>query len=356
VLVISSLKEEFLDLLERDREFRYAVIGYLGLDRIEKTQMTILEEIRKLWEEVKALREGQERLWEGQKRLWEEVKALREGQEKLWESQKRLWEEVRRLWEEVKSLREGQNKLWKGQEKLWEEVRALREGQERLWEENRRIWEEIKALREGQEKLWEGQKRLWEEVRALREGQNKLWEENRRIWEEIRALREGQNKLWEEVRALREGQERLWKDQRRLWRYVKSGFEGVREALGASFEEYVASFTRFMLYELGYTDVKVEVRKYMMYEGRMVEINLFSEEPLVVGEVTLRIRDVSEADREVGKLVERTEIVSKIYGRKPYMKILAIGNAPEEVIEYLKKLTTKYDIRLIIGRELREVF
>jgi len=314
VLVISSLKEEFLDLLERDREFRYAVIGYLGLDRIEKTQMTILEEIRKLWEEVKALREGQERLWEGQKRLWEEVKALREGQEKLWESQKRLWEEVRRLWEEVKSLREGQNKLWKGQEKLWEEVRALREGQ------------------------------------------NKLWEENRRIWEEIRALREGQNKLWEEVRALREGQERLWKDQRRLWRYVKSGFEGVREALGASFEEYVASFTRFMLYELGYTDVKVEVRKYMMYEGRMVEINLFSEEPLVVGEVTLRIRDVSEADREVGKLVERTEIVSKIYGRKPYMKILAIGNAPEEVIEYLKKLTTKYDIRLIIGRELREVF
>lgn len=314
MLVISSLKEEFLDLLERDREFRYAVIGYLGLDRIEKTQMTILEEIRKLWEEVKALREGQERLWEGQKRLWEEVKALREGQEKLWESQKRLWEEVRRLWEEVKSLREGQNKLWKGQEKLWEEVRALREGQERLWEENRRIWEEI------------------------------------------RALREGQNKLWEEVRALREGQERLWKDQRRLWRYVKSGFEGVREALGASFEEYVASFTRFMLYELGYTDVKVEVRKYMMYEGRMVEINLFSEEPLVVGEVTLRIRDVSEADREVGKLVERTEIVSKIYGRKPYMKILAIGNAPEEVIEYLKKLTTKYDIRLIIGRELREVF
>ena len=244
MLVISSLKEEFLDLLERDREFRYAVIGYLGLDRIEKTQMTILEEI----------------------------------------------------------------------------------------------------------------KRIWEEVKSLREGQKRLWEEIRRIWEEIKALREGQNKLWEEVRALREGQERLWENQRRLWRYVKSGFEGVREALGASFEEYVASFTRFMLYELGYTDVKVEVRKYMMYEGRMVEINLFSEEPLVVGEVTLRIRDVSEADREVGKLVERTEIVSKIYGRKPYMKILAIGNAPEEVIEYLKKLTTKYDIKLIIGRELREVF
>ncbi|MGC9016554.1 MAG: PD-(D/E)XK nuclease family protein, partial [Conexivisphaera sp.] len=63
---------------------------------------------------------------------WEEVKALREGQEKLWESNEKLQE---------------------GQEKLWEEVKALREGQEKLWESN--------------EKLQEGQEKLWEEVRAL---------------------------------------------------------------------------------------------------------------------------------------------------------------------------------------------
>jgi len=31
-----SLKDEFLNLLERDREFRYAVAGYLGLDEILK--------------------------------------------------------------------------------------------------------------------------------------------------------------------------------------------------------------------------------------------------------------------------------------------------------------------------------
>ena len=265
MLTIPSLKEEFLELLERDKEFRYAVIGYLGLDRIERTQTAILEEIKRIWEEIKALREGQNKLWEEANKIWKEVKALRESQEKL-----------------------------------------------------------------------------WEEVKALRESQHKLWEE-------VKALREGQEKLWEEVKALRE-------NQGRLWRYVKSGFEGIREALGISFEEYIASFLRFMLYELGYTDVKVEVRKYVVYEGEVIEINVLSEDPLVVGEVTLTIRNTDEADREVRKLVERAEIVSKVYGKKPYMKVLAVGNAPEEVIEYLRKLTTRYDVKLIIGREIKEVF
>jgi len=34
--VSSSLKEEFLELLEKDREFRYAVAGYLSLSEILK--------------------------------------------------------------------------------------------------------------------------------------------------------------------------------------------------------------------------------------------------------------------------------------------------------------------------------
>jgi uncharacterized protein YoxC len=121
----SRLKEEILDLLERDKEFRYAVAGYLGisetlkrLDALEERMVQLLEEQKKLWEEVKGLREGQEK-------LREEVKGLRESQEKL-------REEVKGLKESVKGLREGQ-------EKLWEEVSALRKGQEKLWKEVKRI-------------------------------------------------------------------------------------------------------------------------------------------------------------------------------------------------------------------------
>jgi predicted RNase H-like nuclease (RuvC/YqgF family) len=59
-------------------------------------------------------------------KLWQEVKALRENQEKLWQEVKVLREDQERLWQEVRSLREGQEALRKGQEALWREVRGIR--------------------------------------------------------------------------------------------------------------------------------------------------------------------------------------------------------------------------------------
>jgi FtsZ-binding cell division protein ZapB len=86
----NRLKEEMLELLETDKEFRYAVAGYLGISEImkrldshEEKMAQILDEVKKLWEEVKGLRESQEK-------IWEEVRALRKGQEKLWREVKRI--------------------------------------------------------------------------------------------------------------------------------------------------------------------------------------------------------------------------------------------------------------------------
>jgi len=74
--MVERLKREFIELLERDVEFRYTVAGFLGLSEILKR--------------LDRLEEGQNKLWEGQTKLWEEVRSLREGQN-------RLWEEVRML-------------------------------------------------------------------------------------------------------------------------------------------------------------------------------------------------------------------------------------------------------------------
>ncbi|MEM3792326.1 MAG: hypothetical protein QXH47_03285, partial [Candidatus Bathyarchaeia archaeon] len=104
-LLSKEEKLKILRSLEEDLEFRYAVAGLIGISEILKRMDRFEENQEKLWEEVKSLREGQEKLWENQEKLWEEVKSLREGQEKLWENQEKLWEEV-------KSLREGQEKLW----------------------------------------------------------------------------------------------------------------------------------------------------------------------------------------------------------------------------------------------------
>jgi len=95
----SRLKRRFLELLEKDKEFRLAVAGYLGLSETLMRLESVEKSIKELLEEVKGLREGQNKLWESVNRLWEEVKALREDQNKLWENTNRLWENVNKLWE-----------------------------------------------------------------------------------------------------------------------------------------------------------------------------------------------------------------------------------------------------------------
>lgn len=96
-----KFKKEFLDLLEKDLEFRYAVAGYLGLSEILKRMDRLEENQNRLWEEIRALREEQNKLWENQNKLLEEVKNLREGQNKLVESINRLSMEVNKFSETI---------------------------------------------------------------------------------------------------------------------------------------------------------------------------------------------------------------------------------------------------------------
>jgi len=111
----TSIKKRFLELLDKDEEFRLAVAAKLGLlDKLNSLQQSV-------------------------DNLAAEVKALREGQEKLWQSVEKLWQNVEKLWQEVKTLREGQEKLWQNVEKLWQEVKTLREGQEDIVREQRRM-------------------------------------------------------------------------------------------------------------------------------------------------------------------------------------------------------------------------
>jgi uncharacterized protein (DUF3084 family) len=157
----TKLRKEFIKLLEKDPEFRQTVAGYLGLAETLKKLDQHLEELR-------SIRQEQQKTWQNIEKLWQEVRELRQDQTKLWE--------------EVRELRVNQTKLW-------EEVKGLRENQERLWQE-------VRELRVNQTKLWE-------EVRELRINQSKLWENTEKLWEEVKALRENQEKLWQEVRELR---------------------------------------------------------------------------------------------------------------------------------------------------------
>lgn len=122
------LKQEFLELLKSDEEFRLAVAGLIGYGEILKRFDRHEEELKRLWQSVEKLREDfisfikdQEKRWEENNRKWEE-------NIKRWEENSRRWEENNRRWEE-------NNKRWEENNRKWEE-------NWRRWEENDKKWEE----------------------------------------------------------------------------------------------------------------------------------------------------------------------------------------------------------------------
>jgi chromosome segregation ATPase len=271
---MGNLREEFIELIEKDKEFRYVVAGYLGLSEILKR--------------LDRLEEAHNKLWENQNRLWEEVKALRGGQEKLWENQNKLWEEV-------KALREGQNKLW-----------------------------------ENQNKLWENQNKLWEEVKSLREGQNKLWENQNRLWEEVKALRINYGRLDRTVESLRDS--------------MVHGFGELSRFAGLTFEEFTRRFLSQYLRSMNVIPKDAELKKAVI-DGE--EINMFFENPLIVGEVTSHAESLGEVD----KLMRKAEAARSKYKREP-LKYLVVLTAGREIAKEIRKKAEENMIELIIGKEI----
>ena len=141
---MEELKESFLELLERDKEFRYAVAGYLGFSEVLKRLDVLAEE--------------QVRLREEQTKIWKEIAGFKEERTKIWE--------------EIAGLREEQTKIWK-------EIRALREDMVRGFERHDRILEkhgeELTRLREEQTKIWEEIAGLKKEQVGLREDFNRMF-------------------------------------------------------------------------------------------------------------------------------------------------------------------------------------
>ena len=182
--------------------------------------------------------------------------------------------------------------------------------------------------------------KIEEEIKLLRESQNKTWEEIHKIWGEI-------NKTWSEIKQLHEEQKRLSEEQRKL----RATLETLSKALGATFEHYAIGFVKLMLEDLGYPQAQVD-RKTLYYNSKIYEINIFCEDPLIVGEAAIYLGSIEEADKELHKLIEKIEIAKKVYGKKPMIKILAIANAPSNVINHLKRKALEKGIKLAYGREL----
>jgi uncharacterized membrane protein len=192
----------------------------------------------------------------------------------------------------------------------------------------------------------------------LLERMDKAWAAILRLWREVKKMRREQEKLLGEVGALREDQGRLRESHEklgckveRLERYVRSGFEGLQRALRYTFEDFASGFVKVMLEDMGYPGARVG-RGYIFHEGRVLEVNILCEEPLVVGEATLKVEIPEEAEAEVAKLLERAEAARRAYGREPLLKVLCVARAEPAAAEALRKLAAAHGIKLAVGEEI----
>jgi hypothetical protein len=76
-------------------------------------------------------------------------------------------------------------------------------------------------------------------------------------------------------------------------------------------------------------------------------INLFFEDPLIVGEVT----SYAESSLEVDRLIGKVEIVKSRYRKEP-LKYLLVLTAKKDVAREMMKKALENDVELVIGKEV----
>jgi len=126
---MASLREKMLELLEKDKEFRYMVAGYLGLSEIMRRLDALSEEQVSLRKEQIKLREEQTKIWNEMKGLREEQVSLREEQVKLREEQIKLREDFNKMLSIIRTMDSRLSRVEKTLEKLTldieEEARSI---------------------------------------------------------------------------------------------------------------------------------------------------------------------------------------------------------------------------------------
>jgi predicted nuclease with TOPRIM domain len=316
---LARLKRQFLELLEKDKEFRHAVVGMLKFNRI----------LRRLEKH-----DGKfEKLLESLNRHEAELVKLRE--------------DFNKIGLEIAKLRED---MMLGFKRHDEELARLREDFNKLREDMiagfRRHDEELAKLRED---MNAGFKRHDEELAKLREDFNKMLSTIVQIQEEQRKLREGYERLEERVGSLEGGVVKLEERMGSLERGLKSlegsmlkGFADLSKFAGVNFEDFVRSFLTEFLRRSGEIPEGAELKKAVV-DGE--EVNIFLEDPLIVGEVTA----YADSVEEIVKLLRKAELVRAKYSREP-RKIMVALNVKRDVVKEIERVAKERGVELMVGR------
>ncbi len=313
----TKLKDDILRLLKEDEEFRYAVIGLLGLQRLEEAIIRLIDMQAKVESRLARVEEEQISIKSRMDRLEEVVARLVDIQTKQEESLSRLEE------------------AWiRSEERLVKVEERLLRVEERLEEHDRKFNAILEELSIHRAKLEEHDRKfneIMEELRDLRRISN----EHTKILEEHTAeLREHTKILAEHTRRFDE-----------IKGMMIHGFDQMSRFAGISLESLVRSMLTKVMQDRGELPRDKELTSITIDSE---EIDIFCDDPLIVGEVT------SYADRidEVHKLVKKVRLVRDRFNREPKCILLIITNIKREVYDDMLREAESNGIEVIIGKRV----
>ena len=184
-----------------------------------------------------------------------------------------------------------------------------------------------------------------EEQAALREDFNKMLSRMESPAEEQTRLRQDFKDIMNRIENIYFLHKELRESVSRLWGAVIRGFEQMRRVAGLSLEELMRVSLSAALRNSGDIPPEAELRREVV-GGE--EINLFLEDPLIVGEVA----SYADSVEELEKLERKAEAVMRAYGRPPRMKILVVAVAPRDVARDLRSEARTRGVWLLLGKEV----
>ncbi len=227
--------------------------------------------------------------------------------------------EIRRLTDEMVAQRD---EMHTGFEKMWEELAKQREEMHTGFE---KMWEELAKQRE---EMHTGFEKIWEELAKQREEMHTGFE---KVWEEMKELRLDVNKVHRRMDKHERWLKKIGGDDLELM--SKLWLTGVLEAKQLPHENLIwKKKLRDEKERLGTADI---------------EIDIFSDDPLLVVEVSSYFSDLDKLTRFLKKL----EFVEEKYGKKATAAIITYG-FEESISDIAIEIIESKGINLImIGRK-----
>ncbi len=202
---------------------------------------------------------------------------------------------------------------------------------------------QISRLAEHMERLAEEQTKIWQEIKAIKADIKKIWQEIAALKEEQVRLREDFNEMLEEIRGIKVRQDRFERELTRVRESLFYGFAQLSKFAGVTFEQFVRMLLTDLFRKFGEIPEEAELTSKVL-DGE--EIDIFLEDPLIVGEVTA----YAEPD-ELDKLLRKARKAEDIYGRKARL-ILIVETADAEIARELRRKAKEEGVDLIIGKEI----